>query len=68
MRDERRAARLRTNAERERWVRERAKHIGVNASVLFPAPKTVFPEQEDDYEEEEEEEPTDEMEETEIVS
>jgi hypothetical protein len=51
-REERRQALTRIKAERERWVRERAKNIGVNSSVLFPAPKPRVPGDEDDDEEE----------------
>lgn len=35
VREAERAARARVAAERERWVRDRARHIGVNPSVLF---------------------------------
>jgi len=51
-REEHRAAQARTRAERERWVRERAKNIGVNASVLFPE-DAVQPAGDDDEDESE---------------
>lgn len=35
-REEARTNKIRIEAERERWVRERAKEIGVDATVLFP--------------------------------
>ncbi|BEI81177.1 hypothetical protein CcaverHIS002_0203370 [Cutaneotrichosporon cavernicola] len=47
-------------AERERWVRERAKHIGVDATVLYS--QDHVKEEEGEEEEEEEEEDDDEME------
>lgn len=46
-------------AERERWIRERAKHIGVDATVLFAPPKPRGKVDEDEEEEEEEEEVND---------
>lgn len=54
-REERRVSRARVAADRERWVRERARNIGVNAGILFPAPenKPAKDEEEADNEEEE---------------
>lgn len=40
-------------AERERWVRERARHIGVNPAVLFAPPKRRGEDDEDDEDDDE---------------
>jgi hypothetical protein len=54
-------------AERERWVRDRAKHIGVDPTVLFPPNQPQVDDDEEEEEDDDEVEDDDEMEVDEVL-